>query len=120
MGVIRRDFGAAGLASIPMADMQVLVALITLTLFVPCIAAIMILFKERSKGEAALMWFGSVAIAFFVGGLVEKLSHISIGAISGSTAILTVFPVLGIAAVLISLLFRAKRNNSTTQGSALS
>ncbi|MGI6554480.1 MAG: ferrous iron transport protein B [Bacillota bacterium] len=120
MGVIRRDFGAAGLASIPMADMQVLVALITLTLFVPCIAAIMVLFKERSKGEAALMWFGSVAIAFFVGGLVEKLSHISIGAISGSTAIITVFPVLGIAAVLLSLLIRSKRNNSTTQGSALS
>ncbi|MTI81725.1 MAG: ferrous iron transport protein B [Firmicutes bacterium] len=74
MGIVRRDFGAAGLADLSMGAMATVVALITITLFVPCIAAIMVLFKERSKKEAALMWTGSLTIAFLVGGLVAKLA----------------------------------------------
>ncbi|NLL18005.1 MAG: hypothetical protein GX262_03145 [Clostridia bacterium] len=52
--------------------MQVVVSLITITLFVPCIASIMMIFKERSKVEAAIMWLGSWVIAFLVGGLVAQ------------------------------------------------
>src|SRR5271169_4273173 len=37
MGVVRRDFGAAGLYRLPLTPMQITVALITITLFVPCI-----------------------------------------------------------------------------------
>ena len=119
MGIIRRDFGAAGLASLPMTEMQTLVALITLTLFVPCIAALMVLFKERSKSEAALMWSGSLVIAFFVGGIIAKLSHFSFGALSGITAIMTLFPSLGLAAILVSLNLKAKRTNKAAQGGAV-
>lgn len=70
MGIIRRDFGAAGLNSLAMTPSQTTVALITITLFVPCIAAMMIMVKERNWKEATAIWFGSWFTAFIVGGLV--------------------------------------------------
>ncbi|MEG6614966.1 ferrous iron transport protein B [Peptococcaceae bacterium 1198_IL3148] len=76
MGIVRRDFGAAGLSELTLMPMQTVIALITITLFVPCIASILILFKERSKGEAAIMWLGSLLVAFLVGGIVAQLSNI--------------------------------------------
>ena len=73
MGIIRRDFGAAGLTSIVMTQQQVLVSLIVMTLFVPCIAAIMVIFKERGTRDALAIWFGSFAVAFVTGGIVAWL-----------------------------------------------
>ena len=70
MGIIRRDFGAAGLSSISMTPVQTLVSLIVITLFVPCIAAIMVMFKERGYKDALLIWIGSFVVAFAVGGIV--------------------------------------------------
>jgi len=116
MGIIRRDFGAAGLANLPLTEIQALVALITLTLFVPCIAAIMVLFKERSKSEAALMWLGSLAIAFLVGGLTAKLSHLDFNGVTGLTAILTFFPALGIAAILLGRYMKTQRETTASKG----
>lgn len=72
MGIVRRDFAAAGLASMPLTPVQGLVSLVTITLFVPCIASVLIMFKERGKGEAALMWLGTWVTSFLVGGLVAK------------------------------------------------
>lgn len=73
MGMIRRDFGAAGLSTMTLTNPQLLTALITITLFVPCIAAIMVLFKERTKGEAILIWTGSLVIAFITGGIISRI-----------------------------------------------
>ncbi|MGE5582127.1 MAG: ferrous iron transport protein B, partial [Bacillota bacterium] len=73
MGVVRRDFGAAGLSSLAMTPLQTVVSLITITLFVPCIASVMIIFKERSKREAVLMWLSTWVIAFLIGGIVHQL-----------------------------------------------
>jgi ferrous iron transport protein B len=70
MGIIRRDFGAAGLTSIVMTQQQVLVSLIVMTLFVPCIAAIMVIFKERGIRDALAIWLGSFAVAFITGGII--------------------------------------------------
>ncbi len=72
MGIIRRDFGAAGLSSMILSNGQMLVALITITLFVPCVASIMMIFKERSKLEASSIWIGSLAIAFLIGGVLAQ------------------------------------------------
>lgn len=74
MGIVRRDFGAAGLTELSLDPMQTLVALITITLFVPCIAAMLVLFKERGKQEAPLVWVGSWVVAFLVGGSVAQLA----------------------------------------------
>ncbi|MDF2840075.1 MAG: feoB [Clostridia bacterium] len=70
MGIIRRDFGAAGLTSISMTPVQVLVSLVVMTLFVPCIAAIMVMFKERGYKDALLIWLGSFVVAFLTGGII--------------------------------------------------
>lgn len=73
MGIIRRDFGAAGLTAINMTQVQTLVSLIVMTLFVPCIAAIMVIFKERGYKDALLIWIGSFVTAFLIGGLISLI-----------------------------------------------
>ncbi|MBI2619213.1 MAG: ferrous iron transport protein B [Ignavibacteriales bacterium] len=73
MGVVRRDFGAAGLYDMDLAPMQVLVALITITLFVPCIASLMVMMKERGLKEGLTIWGGTWVIAFLVGGIVSQV-----------------------------------------------
>jgi len=70
MGIIRRDFGAAGLSSLALTNDQTLVALIVLTVFVPCIAAMLVMIKEQGIKQAAMVWIGSWVAAFTVGGLV--------------------------------------------------
>jgi ferrous iron transport protein B len=74
MGIVRRDFGAAGLFKLAdqgmLNSVQVLISLVVITLFVPCIAAILVIFKERSWKESMLIWFGSMFIAFLVGGFL--------------------------------------------------
>ncbi|MGB7605376.1 MAG: ferrous iron transport protein B [Lutisporaceae bacterium] len=73
MGIIRRDFGAAGLTAINMTQVQTLVSLIVMTLFVPCIAAIMVMFKERGYKDALLIWIGSFVVAFLIGGFIALI-----------------------------------------------
>jgi ferrous iron transport protein B len=72
MGFVRRDFGAAGLYDLGLSSTQILVALVTITLFVPCIASVLIIMKERGRLFTAGVWFASVALAFFVGGVVAR------------------------------------------------
>jgi len=73
MGILRRDFGAAGLTDLALTAHQTLVALVTMTLFVPCIAAVLVILKERGWKEGWAIWFGSLVTAFTVGGLVHRL-----------------------------------------------
>ena len=77
MGIIRRDFGAAGLFDLANQGLlnpgQILVSLVVITLFVPCIAAILIIFKERSWKESFAIWVGSFIIAFAVGGVLAQV-----------------------------------------------
>ena len=73
MGMIRRDFGAAGLTDMAISPEQMLVSLVTITLFVPCIASILVIFKERGRREGLLIWLGSWVAAFVVGGLVAAV-----------------------------------------------
>jgi ferrous iron transport protein B len=73
MGLVRRDFGAAGLYDMSLEPMQITVALITITLFVPCIASLMIMLKERGIKQSALIWFGTWIGAFLIGGIVAQI-----------------------------------------------
>jgi len=75
MGFIRRDFGAAGLYSLPLTPEQTLVALVTITIFVPCIASALVILKERGVREALIIWFTILVSAFLIGGI---LAHIMI------------------------------------------
>lgn len=73
MGFIRRDFGVAGLYDMSLTGPQTLVALVTITLFVPCIASVMVIWKERGWKEWMAIFSGTFVTAFVVGGLVARL-----------------------------------------------
>ncbi|SHE90347.1 ferrous iron transport protein B [Desulforamulus putei] len=100
MGVVRRDFGAAGLADMTLTPIQTVVALITITLFVPCIASILVIFKERTKKEAALMWLSTWVIAFLIGGVIAQLSNL-LGVSSPAQVFTVAVSVLGLAVLVV-------------------
>jgi ferrous iron transport protein B len=73
MGMVRRDFGAAGLFHMTLTVMQKTVAIITITIFVPCIASFVVMLKERGWKEGVLIWIGTWITAFLVGGIVAQI-----------------------------------------------
>jgi ferrous iron transport protein B len=76
MGFVRRDFGATGFFTMSLTDAQLLVGMITITLFVPCVASAMVIWKERGAAYFAGLFAGSIAVAFLVGGLVWRLLNL--------------------------------------------
>ncbi|WP_338825614.1 Fe(2+) transporter FeoB [Moorella humiferrea] len=73
MGFVRRDFGAAGLYSLALTPAQSVVALVTITIFVPCIASALMIFKERGWREGIIIWPTILILAFLIGGLISQL-----------------------------------------------
>ncbi len=74
LGFIRRDFGTVALYQADMAPHQILTGAVTLTLFVPCIASTLVLFRERGVKNGAAIWLGSIFVALLTGGLVARLA----------------------------------------------
>ncbi len=76
-GFFRRDYGAAGLYDLAQNNMlsgaQLVVAAVTLTLFIPCIAQFGIMLKERGWRTTLAMTLFIFPFAFFVGFLVHLL-----------------------------------------------
>ncbi|MFC1879439.1 ferrous iron transport protein B [Chloroflexota bacterium] len=77
MGFLRRDFGATGLfimeAQGLLTPAQVIVAMVTVTLFVPCIASVMMIAKESSWRTTIAIIAFIFPLAFLVGGLLHQL-----------------------------------------------
>jgi ferrous iron transport protein B len=73
MGFVRRDFGAAGLYELSLTPMQALASLVVITLFVPCIASVLVIMKERGYKYLVAAWVTSIASAFLVGGIVAQI-----------------------------------------------
>ncbi len=73
MGLVRRDFGAAGLYDMGLTPAEALVALVVITLFVPCVASIMVMAKEHGARTALRIWVGTWVVAFAVGGVLARL-----------------------------------------------
>ncbi|MHB8881044.1 MAG: ferrous iron transport protein B [Thermodesulfovibrionales bacterium] len=77
LGFLRRDYGAAGLFKLSkqglMNEDQIIVSIITLTLFVPCLASFFMIIKERGSKTALLMFSLITGFALLVGGLVNLL-----------------------------------------------
>lgn len=76
MGFVRRDFGAAGFFTMDLSAPQLLVAMVTITLFVPCIASVMVIFKERGWRYLAGLFASSVGIAFLLGGVLARVLEV--------------------------------------------
>lgn len=74
-GFFRRDFGAAGLFNLAqtgkLAGAQLLVSAVTLTLFLPCVAQLLIMKKERGLKATVAMALGILVTAFGVGAMVH-------------------------------------------------
>jgi ferrous iron transport protein B len=72
IGFFRRDYGAAGLFAMSedglLTPVQTLVSLVTLTLFVPCLAHFFMMIKERGMRLALIIFFIVIPIAVAVGG----------------------------------------------------
>jgi ferrous iron transport protein B len=77
MGFLRRDFGATGLFAMEkqglLSPLQVVVAMVTITLFIPCIASVMMISKERGWRTAAGILVLIFPLAFLAGGLIYRL-----------------------------------------------
>jgi ferrous iron transport protein B len=77
IGFLRRDYGAAGLFMLAkegqLNSHQILVSLVTMTLFIPCIAQFFMMVKERGLKKALWMSAVIIPIAFGAGGMVNFL-----------------------------------------------
>lgn len=76
-GFFRRDYGAAGMFDLHssgiLAGQQLVVAAVTLTLFIPCVAQLQFMFKERGfKNTIAIASF-VVIFAFSLGYILNQL-----------------------------------------------
>jgi ferrous iron transport protein B len=81
IGFLRRDYGAAGLLALQKDGMldpvQVVVSLVTMTLFVPCIANLLMIVKERGLKTAVLMSAFIFPFAILVGAIVNLALRLS-------------------------------------------
>jgi ferrous iron transport protein B len=73
MGFLRRDFGATGLFALAdaLTPLQAVVGMVTITLFVPCVASLFMIVREQGPRVAAAVVALIIPIAFFVGGVLN-------------------------------------------------
>jgi ferrous iron transport protein B len=75
VGFLRRDYGAAGLYALAKEGLlnpqQIVVSLVVLTLFVPCLAQFLVTIRERGLKIAVLIFLFCIFIAFFAGGILN-------------------------------------------------
>jgi ferrous iron transport protein B len=77
LGFLRRDFGATGLFVMHSAGQlnaeQVVVAMVTITLFIPCVASVMMIARERGAKIATATVAFVFPFAFLVGGVLHRV-----------------------------------------------
>ena len=75
VGFFRRDFGAAGLFGLARQGLltgnQMVVSLVVITLFIPCIANVLVIIREHGKRVAFWVVAFVFPFAFLVGGLLN-------------------------------------------------
>ncbi|MBI3592745.1 MAG: ferrous iron transporter B, partial [Nitrospirae bacterium] len=75
LGFLRRDYGAAGLFKMAQAGLltpvQSVVSLMTITLFIPCLASLFMIIKERGLRTALIVTAIVFPTAFLFGGLLN-------------------------------------------------
>ena len=77
MGLIRRDLAASGLFEMAnisnMTPLQVFVSAVVITLFLPCIAMLIMVFKERGIKEGVILWISAFCIAIGTGSILTRV-----------------------------------------------
>ena len=76
LGLMRRDFAATGLFVMEshglLSPLQIVVSITTITLFIPCIASIFMMVKERGWKQATAMTVFIFPFAILIGGLLLR------------------------------------------------
>ena len=76
-GFFRRDYGTAGLYDLISSGLldysQTIVAMVTLTLFVPCVAQFSAMMKERGVRFAVITFLTALTIAFSTGYVLRMI-----------------------------------------------
>jgi len=79
IGFLRRDYGAAGLFAMAkeglLTNLQVMVSLVTITLFIPCLANLLVIYKEHGGKVTACMALFIFPFAIFVGAVVNFVAR---------------------------------------------
>jgi ferrous iron transport protein B len=77
VGFLRRDFGATGLFVMhqhnQLTPEQIVVAMVTITLFIPCVASVLVIARERGMRAAVGMTAMIFPLAFLVGGVLHRV-----------------------------------------------
>lgn len=77
LGFLRRDYGAAGFFHLYERGLlntdQIIVSIITITFFVPCIANLLVLIRERGIIFATISFISIISIAFIIGSIINML-----------------------------------------------
>lgn len=80
MGFLRRDYGAAGIFDLArqglLNENQITVSIITLTLFVPCLASFFMIIKERGPKTALTMFSLITIFALLTGGAMNFILNL--------------------------------------------
>lgn len=81
VGFLRRDYGVAGFYQMSQAGeldlVQMLVGLVTVTLFIPCLANFLVIIKERGLKTAVYMSLFIIPYAFLIGGILNWVLRIT-------------------------------------------
>ena len=72
---LRRDFGATGLfeGNENLTEIQAIVGMVTLTLFIPCFATVVMILKERGVKVMCALIAIIMPAAFLLGGIVNLI-----------------------------------------------
>jgi ferrous iron transport protein B len=77
LGFLRRDFGATGLFLMEsqglLSPIQVVVSMVTITLFIPCVASVFMIGKSKGWRTSLAITAVVFPLAFFIGGLVKQI-----------------------------------------------
>ncbi|MDR1375481.1 MAG: ferrous iron transporter B [Holosporaceae bacterium] len=77
MGIIRRDLASVEVFNMSQnllkTDAQILTATVVISLFVPCINAILVIFKERGWQMALGLWLSTFVISIGVGAIITRI-----------------------------------------------
>ena len=77
MGIIRRDMASLEVLNIshnfPASNTQVFTSVIVISLFVPCINAMVVISKELGWRLATFLWGSTFVLSVFVGGIVSRV-----------------------------------------------
>jgi ferrous iron transport protein B len=76
MGVIRKDFASVGVFNMAkeiLTNSQIIVATVVISLFVPCINALIVILKEKGYKMALALYGGTFAISVIVGSILTRI-----------------------------------------------